>query len=58
MPAAKGNSRQNAVAHGRQIRGELKIITAIFETVVIERILDVRGLPAPVLPTWQGREPG
>jgi hypothetical protein len=39
-------SRPLAVAHGRQLAGELKIIAAILELPVIEKILTHLGLQA------------
>jgi hypothetical protein len=46
-------SRPSAVAHGRQLRGELKIIAAILEQPVIERILMHLGLQARAPPRPQ-----
>ena len=55
--ASYSHCRPSAVAHDRQLPGELKVVAAILEAPAIERILTLLGLHAGAPPA-DARDPG
>jgi hypothetical protein len=55
LGALSARHRPSAVVHGRQLSGELKIIAAILEQPVIEKILTHLGLQARAPPRAAAR---